>query len=497
MTQPLKASQGSLYLQEAPGSAPEYLGCVDVDAIPDPRGAVTLLRCRDRDGNYQTVGEAQAVPDQPTTTVTAWVYPDADILDRISDQNCYANLFVTMRDCGKAGVFNNWVRADIMHHARLMNITGANMVMREATEAATRALEFTGWGVYHLRNSFNFARQGIAETVALNAIAFDNQVTCAGDCGDAIALGQIGFAGGDAPAGSPTDRADIWQTDDSGATWENVTGAPAHPFVAGQDIVAAALFDMDGTTRRWLVAREIVGGEALKVAYSDDSGATWTLVTVGSTVGEGTAGPKALFVLDRDNLWIATTDGAIYKSTDAGATWTEQAAAVIASGGAQLNALQFVDNLRGYAVGDTAIILKTLDGGVTWSVIDGPDGVSSNFTALAVFSQHRIEIGTAADGLYQTQDSGDHWSTKTFTGSVGTGTVKALVAVNDLVVWMLHSPLAGQGYVHRSIDGGHSFERLVTPPNAGLNDLIALGVNAAYTVGEAYSGSAFVAKVSS
>lgn len=492
---PMKASDGSLFIQEQPGSAPVYLGCADVAALPDPRGAVTLLYCRNKDGKLEAVGETQAPPDVPTTTVTAWVYPETDVLDRISDRDCQANIFLMLRNCGRAGVFNNWARTSVLTRARLTNYTIENAVMREATDPTTRALEFSGRDVLQLRNIVSFGRQTVAETTALNAIAMDNQVVCAGSCGAQQDACDIGFAVGDAPAGSPTARADVWQTINAGSTWSNTTGGGAHPFVAGQDAKAAALFTMTATTKRWLVARESVGGEALKVAYSDDSGATWNLVTVGSTLAEGVVGAKGLFALDRDNIWLVTTAGNVYYSSDAGASWTSQSATA-ASGGLQLNAVQFVDEENGYAVGNTATIIKTNDGGSSWSAVDEPSGVTANITALAVFTKFRIEIGTAADGLYQTQNAGETWSTKTFDGQSTTGTVKALVPVNDLVVWMVHAPASGQHYVHRSIDGGHSFERLTTPTNSGLNDLAACSANSAYVVGPSNSGTAFIGKIS-
>lgn len=496
MTEPLKASDGSLFVQEQPGSAPVYVGCADVAALPDPRGAVTLLYCRDKDGKLAAVGETQAPPDVPTTTVTAWMYPDSDILDAIADRDCRATVFLALRNCGRAGVFNNWARMSVLTQARLVNVTVENMVMREATDPTTRALEFAGRSVLQLRNIISFGRQSVAETTALNAIAMDNQVVCSGSCGAQQDACDIGFSVGDAPSGSPTSRADVWQTENAGGTWSNVTGGNAHPFVAGQDAKAAALFTLTATAKRWLVAREAVGGEPLKVAYSDDQGATWTLVTIGSTNNEGAIGPKALFVLDRDNMWIATTAGNVYFSSDAGASWAVQSAAITASGGLQLNAIQFVDEDKGIAVGNTATIIRTTDGGSTWNSVDEPSGVTANITALAVFDQFRFEIGTAADGLYQTHNAGNSWETKTFTGQGSTGTVKVLVPVNDQVVWMIHSPLSGQHYVHRSVDGGHSFERLETPTNSGLNDLAACNSNAAYVVGPANSGTAFIGKIS-
>lgn len=493
MPEPLKASDGSLFIQLEPGAAPQYLGCADVDALPDPRGAVTLLRCRDANGNFVTVGESQAEPDLVTTTVTAWMYPQADILDALADKFCRANLYLLLSDCGKKGQFTNWVRADVLHHARVTNQTNANMVMRTAADPVTRALEMTGWGVYHVRNKLNIVRQTIAETTDLNAIAVDSDVICAGDCGEAVELCQNAFAVGDAPAGSPTARADVWQTSNTGSTWATTQGSAGQPFVAGQDGMSAALFGLDRLTKRWLVVREAVVGEALKIAYSDDEGATWTLVTVGTATNEGAVGAKSLFVLDRNHLWIATSAGNVFFSEDGGLTWANQSATG-ASGGLQLNAIQFIDAENGYAVGNTGTVIRTTDGGANWADVDDPSG-AQNIVSLAVFTPFRALVGTANDKLYHTRNAGEDWESKTYPGQSTAGSVKILQKVNDNVVWMVHAPATGQHYIQRSIDGGHTWERHVTPTNSGINDFVACDVNNGYAVGNTNSGTGFVAKV--
>lgn len=492
--EPLKGKDGSLFIQLAPGDAPEYVGCADVDALPDPRGAVTLLRCRDANGNYTTVGETQDEPDAVTTSITAWVYPEADILDQLADRHCRANLYLMLRDCGKLGHFSNWVRADVLHHARLATLTGSNFVMRVSPDPALRVLELTGWGVHHLRNRISVKRQAIAETTDLNAIALDQDAVCAGDCGETQELCEVAFTVGDAPAGSPTDRADVWQTINSGATWTNTPGAAAHPFVSGQDIIAAALFSLDRSTKRWLVAREQVVSEPLKISYSDDGGDTWTLVTLGATNNEGAARAKALFVLDRDHLWLATTAGNVYFSSDGGVSWSAQAGALSASAAVQLNAIQFIDVDNGYAVGENGTIIKTTDGGATWEVIADPSG-GDDIKALAVFSPFRVLVGTNTDELYHTRNSGTTWNAKTFSGQSTTGTISVLQNINDEVVWMAHNPLTGQGYILRSIDGGHTWERHGTPTNSGLNDFVACDSNNGFAVGNANTGTGFVAKI--
>lgn len=492
MAEPLKSSRGSLFVQLTPGKTPEYIGCLDLDAIAEPLGDQALIRCRDGNGDRMVVGSTQDAPGNVTTSITALVFPNSDILDRVS--RCLVNLYALQSSCGKLGVFTNWDRMAIVHHAKLTNRSLQNLVMREEDQPSTRVLDFSAWNpVYNLRE-VNVSRQTIAETTDLNAIVMCNGAQCAGDCGENQDACTEGFLGGDAPTGSPTDRADIWQTDDGGLAWTNLTGAAAHPFVAAQDVKAVGCVQLDASTTRWFAARGSVGSEPLKIAYSDDSGATWTLVTLGATNGEAAAGPGALFIRDRDNLYLATSSGNVYFSADAGVTWTAQSGALTASGGASLNVVKFSDADNGYAAGNSDVLIRTTDGGATWADVSVPTS-SDNIIALHVFSPFRVIIGTNDGKIYQTWDTGANWEAKTYSGQAATNTIQKLEFVNDLTGFAIINTTAPVGSVHRSVDGGHTWQKLTTPTNAGLNDLYVCDENSGYVVGNAQGGTGFVAKI--
>lgn len=492
-TDALKASQGSLYIQRQSGKPVEYIGCVDLDAITDPRGDVTFERCRDANGDYIVVGETQDEPGNVTTSFGALVFANADILDELT--RCRFNIYASLIDCGKRGVFANYVRMLILRNARITSEAWANVVMRKASDFTTRTFDVTAWNPVYKVRTVTVRRQTIAETTDLNAIAFCNSELCAGDCGEQLDVFTEGFIGGDAPTGSPTERADVWQTDDKGATWTNTTGGAAHPFVSGEDIKAVGCAALDRSTSRWFAAREIVAGEKLKIAYSDDSGTTWTLVTITESINaEGVADADALFVLDRDHLWVASTEGAVYFSSDAGVTWAEQTGAQTASASESLNAIKFIDTLVGYAAGENGSLIKTTDGGETWEAVTEPS--SNHLTALHVFTPFRLIVGTAVGTLYETWNSGDDWESKTYSGQAATDTIEDVEFSNDLTGFMIVNTSAPLGSAHRSLDGGHTWEKLTVPTNAGFNALTVANENLAFIVGNDVGGTGFVAKIS-
>lgn len=339
-------------------------------------------------------------------------------------------------------------------------------------------------------------RQNIAETTPLNDVAICNDAVCEDGCNEQKDPAQDLIAVGSAPAGSPTERADVWQSDNGGADWVNIPGAAGHPFAAGEDIESVVCFQIDRVAKRWLVAREIVMAEPLKVAYSDDGGATWALVTVGSTNGEGAASGSSLFALDKDHIWLATTEGNVYRSQDGGLTWELQDS-LTASGGQSLSAIKFANSQVGLAVGDSGTIILTGDGGETWEAITDPSG-GANLLSLHIFSQFRFIVGDDADGLYQTFDQGLTWDTENFTGLVGTGSIVDMQFINDLIGYMVHNTVAPVGSVHRTINGGYSWEPVENVPasNAGLNAIAVANENLAIAVGNAMGGTSLIVKIS-
>jgi photosystem II stability/assembly factor-like uncharacterized protein len=490
MSEPLKSSQGALWVSTTPGKSPEYLGCIDLDPIVEPAGDQTLVNCRNRDGVIEAATATQAPPGAITTSIKAWIYPSSNILDEI--KSCAVNVFALQRTCGRADVFGNYVRGFVLGSARVSNRSFENLVMREADEPSIQSLDISARTLSKLRE-VTVSRQTVAETRDINDITFCNAEQCAGDCGEQKDAGTDGYAVSDGGVASPPSDADVWLTTDKGATWANATGLVPSPF-AGGNIIAAVCFPIGKDTTRLLVASGAKAGSA-EVAYSDDDGATWATVDVGAVDWEGCAGAAALFALDWTHIWFATDHGRVYFSDDGGLTWTSQSSALTASAAKQLNAVVFTDYDNGWACGNSDIVMRTLDGGTTWTALTSPT-TSDNVTALDAWTKYRAIIGSNAGEVYETWDGGATWEAKTYTAQTGTDTVRYLQFYNDLVGYMLVNTSAPVGAVHRSKDGGATWEKLTTPANAGLNALEAIDENHAFVAGNAYGGTGVILQVS-
>ncbi|MBN8586255.1 MAG: T9SS type A sorting domain-containing protein [Ignavibacteria bacterium] len=144
------------------------------------------------------------------------------------------------------------------------------------------------------------------------------------------------------------DKNHIFFTTDAGATWN----APntVLPFELSFRFVRV----IDHTT---VFATSTVGD----IIKSIDGGNSWNIVYSNSA-------HDALYRVNfvRGNIVCVGDNGKIIISQDMGETWLE-----INSGiSTDLYCLNFADDLTGYAAGENGVMLKTVDGGFSWEVIN-------------------------------------------------------------------------------------------------------------------------------
>ncbi len=162
----------------------------------------------------------------------------------------------------------------------------------------------------------------------------------------------------------------ILKTTDAGATWTTVLNTAAEEFYD---------FSFNGTNAI------MVGKGASVIYYSTNSGDTWT---------KATAAPLGGFVYTRSDIravhlvsssiayavgWgsnIGAQPAIIIKSVDGGKTWTYLPQTPAITLYDNLNAVYFKDDMNGIAVGGA--ILTTTDGGTTWKYNDYPIGSTLN-----------------------------------------------------------------------------------------------------------------------
>lgn len=97
-------------------------------------------------------------------------------------------------------------------------------------------------------------------------------------------------------------------------------------------------------------------------------------------------------------LFIVGTNGAVLLSSNDGTDW--EVVPTPAGAGADLNAVQFPTTSTGYIVGDSGLVLRTVDGGASWvRLVLSPGGVttfSANLRAMHFVSE--LEGWVVGDG---------------------------------------------------------------------------------------------------
>jgi photosystem II stability/assembly factor-like uncharacterized protein len=486
------AGEGSLWAQiDGPNTIPVYLGCHEIGDIDIPKGDIELIYCPDASGpsRFEVVGSITGAAGAITTTVTTDV---TDALDSLEQVNCPFTLFVNMSKSGRKDLFTNFDRTFVLSQATITSegLTGLTTRTPDDNTRAEQTFDISGEALLRLFEQ-DIARQTITETASINKVIFTNEQTCRTDDDPASDFCQTGFASTDAGTGSPSASAQVLITT-NGSTW---TAASADPFGAAEDITGIVGFELDRDSTRVIVARGTTdGANPAEIGYSDDSGATWTLVDVGAVNGEFVPTQHGMTSVDRNNTWLCTDGGYIYYSADAGLTWTAQESGSITA--TAWNAIEFVTDEIGWVGGASNAIARSIDGGASWSSITGPSAEAANAViSIAAIDKNRAWLGYDSGTMYYTIDAGVTWTQRSFTGS-GVGEVRDIAFLNESLGYMLSDTAAPLGTVLWTIDGGYTWSTLTTPTNSGLNALALCNQWNFFVAGEANSGTGYIAKAS-
>jgi photosystem II stability/assembly factor-like uncharacterized protein len=171
------------------------------------------------------------------------------------------------------------------------------------------------------------------------------------------------------------------------------------------------------------------GGTVLRTS---DGGATWQRLTV---PGAEKLDFRDIDAVSEDVAFVLSIGSGessrIYKTIDAGRTWTLQFTNTDPK--AFFDAMAFWDPNRGIAFSDSVdgqlVILQTRDGGKTWTrvpaaglppALDNEGAFAASGTNVAVMGRDRVWIGTSTSRVLRSSDGGLTWaaaSTPLATGS--------------------------------------------------------------------------------
>jgi photosystem II stability/assembly factor-like uncharacterized protein len=177
----------------------------------------------------------------------------------------------------------------------------------------------------------------------------------------------------------------------------------------------------------WATAYDGTGASTKVRDYTrtTDGGETWTAGTCPTP--NNNYGWSCLAAIDANTAWAmfyrvsgSNDEGVVLKTTDGGTTWTQQGDEVIYAASASFpNVIYFWDADNGFAMGDPINgefeIYTTTDGGDSWNAVGAdaiPNPVSGEFGIVRVYGTYKetVWFGTNKGRVYKSTDKGYSWS---------------------------------------------------------------------------------------
>ncbi|HYF01364.1 MAG TPA: YCF48-related protein [Planctomycetota bacterium] len=207
-----------------------------------------------------------------------------------------------------------------------------------------------------------------------------------------------------------------------------------------------------------------VGNQGI-VVKTTDGGDNWTV----ENGGIPSTNLNAVFFVSESTGVAVGQHGLIVRTTDGGDTWT-----VIESGlnGEHNHDVDFVDAFTGWIAGHQGI-LRTLDGGVTWSIVST---VSGGPEIGVDFLGSQIGYLVKDNSVMKTEDGGTTWTPMTL--PTVDGDLTALSFVDDFHGYVV----TDSGEVLRT-DDGLTFTLLPSATSQSLNAVDFVGLFAGWAVG--------------
>lgn len=186
--------------------------------------------------------------------------------------------------------------------------------------------------------------------------------------------------------------------------------------------------------------------------------------------------------------YLGGNDSLLMKTTDGGATWSQLnfSGVNFLTGGEHILNLQFLtDNIGFMTVGPYSGSYGTTDGGLTWSLIDLPGNHCYN-QGLFFFDENNGFIG--GSGCFQGElisaVSNANWQTGPWTASlVNSPSFNPSNIITDIDFYNSSFGLAvsKSGYVFRTTDGGLNWDSIATPaPLIELTSVLIVNDTLAY-----------------
>ena len=222
---------------------------------------------------------------------------------------------------------------------------------------------------------------------------------------------------------------------------------------------------MDIITAGWAVGAGDSGYGT--ILYTADAGRSWTRQGSPSMVPDVRL--KDVFAVDDQICWVGGEADTLRGTTvilytkDGGATWSNQGSSLRTSRPVSIAAIVAYDKDTAWAVtSDTCMVIKTVNGGGSWSVCRESSSVVS-YSALTVADGRNVWCcGQAADGnavVEYSPDGGTTWSEMPVSAASSSQRPTDIYAASGPVLYLSGAGAMG---ILRSADGGETWENALS-----------------------------------
>ena len=172
-----------------------------------------------------------------------------------------------------------------------------------------------------------------------------------------------------------------------------------------------------------------------------------------------------------NDAWIVGEDGILLRTIDGGVSWL----ALETDTTTPLRAVRFASADDGWIAGDGGFVARTTNAGATWTAQDS--GITTALLALAAFDANTAWAVGEGGVVLRTTDGGSQWIQST----IGAGRLYAVHFASATNGW-----IAGQdGRIWSTINGGATWTERPSGTTAHLRALAFASVNIGWAVGDA------------
>lgn len=233
-----------------------------------------------------------------------------------------------------------------------------------------------------------------------------------------------------------------------------------------------------GTSKYWAVGRPFTTGTR-EILYSSNSGANWTPYNL------GVAGDFFAISMINENVgYVSGQNNQVLKTIDGGVTWTPKTGpSPVAS--SQLYNCKFISEDTGWVF----VNFSTVPGGNVFKTVNGGDNWTQYSTGAASENIYSADMVNGSVGfctmnpsnrpIYRTTNGGVNWTGATITGF--TGSIRSVSSPDGVTVYACQT--SGTSRVAKSTNGGVNWTLITLPVAADFTSIDFKDPNTGYVTG--------------